>query len=234
MKFERLVQSQGLGSRRDCRKRIRAGDFSVNGICLTDPFADVTPEGAVIEVDGTRWPYRATACLALHKPTGFECSRRPGHHPSIFSLLPEPLQRRGVQPAGRLDQDTSGLLILSDDGKLLHRISHGRRKLPKQYRVTTAAPLTAAQLGALAGPLWLSGESDPVSALAVDVRHDHELLLTIGEGRYHQVRRMLAAVGNHVLALHRQAIGDFRLPDTLAAGQWCWLDEVALRQIGTE
>ena len=206
MQLDRLLQSQGFGSRRQCRALVFSGRVSVRGVAAEDPSAAIAPEDLVFAVDGETWRYTEYATLMLHKPAGYECSRAPQHHASVLELLPVPLRARGVQPVGRLDQDTTGLLLLTDDGALNHRLSSPRHAVPKTYLAT----LKHAADGTLCEHL-LGGV---------------QLHIVICEGRYHQVKRMVAAAGNRVEALHREAVGDLVLPPDLAPGQWRWLHGV--------
>lgn len=220
----RLLAAQGFGTRRACEALIAAGRLRVRAAVVSDPAAPLAlAEGEPFEVDGTPWPYHAKALVLLHKPAGYECSQRPGRWPSVMSLLPPPLRTRGVQPVGRLDADTTGLLLLTDDGPLLHRLTSPRHHVPKVYEVRCKHPVTPAQLAALTAGVVLHDDPAPVAASAAVPTGSHTLQLTISQGRYHQVKRMLAAVGNRVEALHRSAIGPLTLPPDLAAGQWRWL-----------
>lgn len=223
LSLEKIVQSQGFGSRKECRSLIRSGRVTVAGEVCTDFQAEFAPAGLCFTVDDEEWLYQAQAYLVLHKPAGYECSHRPLHHRSVFSLLPEPLVERGVQSVGRLDADTSGLLLLSDDGAWLHALTSPRRHVPKTYRATLRHPLTSGQCTALTAGVVLRDDPSPVAALAAEAVDTHTLRLTIGEGRYHQVKRMVAAVGNRVEALHRERVGAFSLPPELAEGAWRWL-----------
>lgn len=166
----------------------------------------------------------AFATVLLHKPAGYECSREPQHHASVLELLPAPLRQRGVQPVGRLDQDSTGLLVLTDDGALNHALASGRRGISKTYRVQTRHPVDERQRQALLSGVVLRDSPQPVRGLACDLLGARDLRIVVAEGRYHQVKRMLAAVGNRVEALHREAIGALQLPADLAPGAWCWLE----------
>jgi 16S rRNA pseudouridine516 synthase len=231
MDLESILFTQGFGSRRQCRALIAAERVSVGGAACTDPDADFPSEGLVFEVEGEPWLYRERAYLMLNKPAGYECSREPQHHLSVFSLLPAQLAVRGVQCVGRLDEDTTGLLLLSDDGSFVHAYTSPKRKVPKTYLATTRHPLDDAQLTALREGVLLHGESKPIAAAALE-RGDRQLELTVNEGKYHQVKRMIAAAGNRCEALHRERIGELALPATLAPGAWRWLDESDLRALG--
>ena len=207
------------------------GRVAVNGQLCEQPFADVDGVGLVLTVDGVDWPYAEFATLMLHKPAGYECSRKPRHHPSVLELLPAPLRERGVQPVGRLDEDTTGLLLLTDDGQLNHRLSSGKRKVPKVYLATTKHPLDAEQISRLLSGVVLNDESAPVAAAAAEIAGERLLRLTVTEGKYHQVKRMVAAAGNRVEALHREAVGGLSLPAGLKPGEWRWLAAVDLEKL---
>lgn len=231
MQIERLLQSQGFGSRKDCRVLVRQGRFSIDGVVEDDPFAEVDPgskdgePGLAFSVAGERWHYRANAYLMLHKPVGYECSHQPIHHPSIFSLLPPPLLRRGVQAVGRLDQDTSGLLLLADDGQFIHRWSSGRKQTPKLYLAELKHDADETLVSHLLEGVQLHDEKQPLAAASARLLEARKLELSILEGKYHQVKRMVAAAGNRVVGLHRHRIGGLELDPALAPGQWRWLNK---------
>jgi 16S rRNA pseudouridine516 synthase len=226
MQLERILHRHGFGTRKGCRALVRMGRVSIGGVVCDDPFAELATEGLVFAVDGVDWPYAEFASVLLHKPAGYECSRKPQHHPSVLELLPPPLRERGVQPIGRLDEDTTGLLLLTDDGQLNHQLSSGRRKVPKVYLATTRHPLDAEQVGRLLAGVLLNDEPVPVVAAAAEIVDDFQLRLTVTEGKYHQVKRMVAAAGNRVETLHREALGGLALPVDLKPGEWRWLAAV--------
>ena len=231
--------SQGFGTRRLCDGLIQKGWVELGAEVVTDPAAEVDLSATPLHfrVQGQPWVYQARAYLMLHKPAGHECSHRPGAWPSVYTLLPAPLRQRptagkvqGVQAVGRLDQDTTGLLLLSDDGAFIHRMNSPRHHVPKVYEVTTRHALDERQLARLRAGVVLDDDPRPVAAAAAESVAERQLLLTLTEGKYHQVKRMVAAVGNRVEALHRSQIGGLVLPADLAPGQWRWLgaDELAL------
>lgn len=232
MQLERLIHSQGFGSRKECRSLIRAGLVTVNGEIVDNPREDFSTENFRFAVDDEEWEYRDKAYLMLHKPAGFECSHAPQFHPSIFTLFPYPLVGRDIQSIGRLDQDTTGLLLFSDDGQFIHVWSSGKKQIPKVYQVTTKHPVTASLLKALLDGVELNDEPGViVAASACEQRAECKLSLTITEGKYHLVKRMVAAAGNRVEALHRSHVGGLELPADLAEGKWRWLDEADLAQL---
>lgn len=218
-----LLFSQGFGTRRHCSGLVLAGLVQVNGQTVDDPEARFATDGLVLTVEGVAWPFFEQALVLLHKPVGYECSQKPKHHPSVLTLLPPPLRERGVQPIGRLDLESTGMLLLTDDGALIHRATHPKRHVPKVYRARTARPIEPAQIARLLAGVVLMDDPAPVRALACHATAERELEITLSEGKYHQVRRMLAAVGNHVEALHRFQTGLLTMPADLPEGKWCWV-----------
>lgn len=221
--LERILHSQGFGSRKECRALICNGRVTVAGETVDDPFREFESEGFVFAFDGREWIFQSKAYLMLNKPAGYECSHQPKHHASVYALLPPPLNGRGVQSLGRLDEDTTGLLLFSDDGQFIHAISSGKRKVAKTYRVTAKHPVDDGQIAALLAGVQLADEPAPVAAAGCERTGEREILLTVTEGRYHQVKRMVAATGNRVEALCRVAVGGLELPADLAPGEWRWL-----------
>ncbi|QPF73535.1 16S rRNA pseudouridine(516) synthase [Roseateles sp. DAIF2] len=235
MRLSQILFSQGFGTRRLCAGLIQHGEVSVQGEVVDDPDADFSPEGLVFEVGGKTWPYYEKALILLHKPAGYECSQKPKHHPSVMSLLPAPLRERNVQPVGRLDEDTTGLLLLTDDGALIHKLTSPKHHVPKVYEARCKHPVTAEQVAQLLAGVELR-EPDPkphhkpefTRAEAAEATGEQLLRLTLTEGKYHQVKRMVAAVGNRVEALHRPSFGALALPADLAPGAWTWVASPAL------
>lgn len=241
MQLQDILYSQGFGTRRVCAGLVQQGWVSVRAcmgrtagdwtICL-DATAEWEPEDLELQVQGVVWPYHAKAYVLLNKPAGTECSQKPSTYPSIYTLLPAPLRQRpsksavqGVQAVGRLDQDTTGILLLSDDGQFIHRMSSPKKHVPKVYEVRTKHPVDDKQVSRLMEGVVLDDDPKPVRAAACRPTADRELELTLTEGKYHQVKRMLAAVGNRVEALHRSKIGGLQLPPDLPPGQWMWLSQ---------
>jgi 16S rRNA pseudouridine516 synthase len=221
--------SQGFGTRRACAGLALSGRVAVRGEVIDDPDALLPLAGLVLRVDGQDWPYHERALVMLHKPAGYECSMKPRHHPGVMSLLPPPLRERGVQPVGRLDADTTGLLLLTDDGTLLHRLTSPRHHVPKVYEATAKHPVDAAQVQRLLDGVVLDDDPAPVRAAAAEATGTHTVRLVLTEGKYHQVKRMIAAAGNRCEALHRSAVGALVLPADLAPGQWRWVQPEALQ-----
>ena len=246
MQLQEILYTQGFGTRRVCAALVQQGFVTVEGAVVRDPSQDCPSnaaqplEGMAFAVQGTPWEYHEKAYLMLHKPAGTECSQKPSTYPSIYTLLPSPLRLRpnkgavqGVQAIGRLDQDTTGLLLLTDDGQFIHRMGSPKHHVPKVYEVTTKHPINDAQVAKLLAGVVLDDDPKPVRAAACEAVDALHMRLTLTEGKYHQVKRMLAAVGNRVEGLHRSRIGNLEISSDLAPGQWRWLthDEVeALRR----
>jgi len=227
--LQEILFSQGFGTRRVCAGVVQQGYVTVEGVLCTEPAMEFTASGLRFTVQGVAWEYHEKAYLMLHKPAGYECSQKPSTYPSIYTLLPAPIRQRGggaaagVQAVGRLDQDTTGLLLLSDDGKFIHRMSSPKHHVPKVYEVTTKHPLDDQQVNKLLAGVVLDDDPKPVLAAACEQTGELQLSLTLTEGKYHQVKRMIAAVGNRVEGLHRSRIGLLALPNDLQPGEWRWL-----------
>ncbi len=223
MKLVKLIANLGYGSRKEVTAMFREGRITdANGEVL---YADDKNEHADIRVDGEPLDPPAGMLIMLHKPVGYTCSTK-DHGELIYELLPERYRQRSpiVSSIGRLDRDTSGLLLMTDDGVLLHRISSPKHKLAKIYEVTLARDLRGDEGKLFAsGKMMLESEKDPLAPAELEVIDARHARVTVTEGRYHQVRRMFAAVGNHVEALHRSQIGGLTLGDLMVA-EWTILN----------
>lgn len=226
MKLVKIIQSQGYGSRKECEVLIKKGRISCNGAIEKNPKADIDPVNSKITVNRQRLTYRERVVIALNKPAGYECSHKPQAHKPIFDLLTQQLLNRKVEPAGRLDADTTGLIILSDDGKLLHQLSSPKKEVLKIYRVTLKHNITDEFIAALNEGVVLRDETTPSKAELLEKVSENEIDLGISSGKYHQVKRMVAAAGNRVEKLHREQIGSLILKDlTIPEGQFLFLTE---------
>jgi len=234
-RIDRLLSSMGYGSRMEMARMAKAGGITLDGAEVPDvsrriPVTRDLP--ARMRIDGEPLDPVAGMALLLNKPLGMTCSHKEDG-PLVYDILPKRWRQRdpAISTIGRLDKQTSGLLLLTDDGDLLHRVISPRRHVKKTYRARLARPL-AGDEGALfaSGELLLEGEEKPLAPAELEVISDTEALLSVTEGRYHQVRRMFAATGNHVEALHRERLGGLTLPGDMAPGQWRLLgeDEIAL------
>lgn len=218
MRLDRYVSQASACSRRQARILVRDGRVRVDGAIVNDAGAVVTHSSTVV-CDGAPLRLPGSVYLMMHKPCGLLSATRDAHQPTVMSLLPDDLAER-VHLVGRLDKDTSGLLLLTDDGAWSHRISSPRRHCVKVYLVDLAEPLVGDAEQRLAAGLLLRGEATPTRPATLQRVSDLRARLTIDEGRYHQVRRMFAALGNRVTTLHRERVGGLSLDGRLAPGQW--------------
>ncbi len=226
--LDKILQAQGFGTRKGCRQLVMDGEVEVEGRTVADFDEIFETTGLSFSVHGERWTYREFLYIALNKPSGVECSRRPSHHPGVLILLPEQFRQRNLQPVGRLDHDTTGLLLLSDDGSFIHAQSSPKRHVPKVYVATTHDPVTPALIARLNAGVKLIDEPEPIAGKARQL-DEHHLEIVLEQGKYHQVRRMLAAAGNHCAALRRTAIGGLALDSLgLREGEWCYLEPAQL------
>jgi len=212
-----LANGTGL-SRKDAKRAITGKRVQVNGQLCRSTSANINTGDSVL-LDGEPVTLPGELYLMLHKPAGVISATTDSSQPTALDLLPPELARQ-LHIAGRLDKDTTGLLLLTSDGQWSHRVTSPRRDCPKTYRVQLAEPLTAEARQALEQGIQLNGEDTATRPAQVLACSEQEIELTISEGRYHQVKRMLAAVGNHVTALHRQRIGAIELDAGLAPGQF--------------
>jgi 16S rRNA pseudouridine516 synthase len=248
MTLEQFLFSQGHGMRRVCAGLIEQGRVRV--LEGNEPSARIHAAQGAIELIASKtieqleglayqvqdaqgqwidWVYHERAVILLNKPAGYECSHKPSAWPSVYTLLPAALRQRptkgviqGVQAVGRLDQDTTGALLLTDHGALVHKLSSPKHHVPKVYEVTCKHAVSEQQIKALLAGVVLHDDPAPVRASACERIGQTHIAMTLTQGKYHQVKRMLAAVGNRVEALHRSRIGSLDLGE-LRAGQWRWL-----------
>ena len=230
MKLVKLIANLGYGSRKEVQWMFREGRITdADGEVL---YADDKVEHAQIRLDGEPLDPPAGMVLMLHKPLGVTCSRKDGGR-VVYDLLPPRYRVRdpALSTVGRLDRDTSGLLLITDDGALLHRIISPKSNVPKVYEATLARDLRGDEAATFAsGTLMLESETTPLLPAELEVLESRKARLTLHEGRYHQVRRMFAAVGNHVEALHRVSVGGLELGD-LPVGEWRMLEESRITEI---
>ena len=223
MKLAKYIANLGYGSRREVASLLKAGRVTLkDGSALVE--GDSFEHGDIL-FDGEQLDPPPGSLLMMHKPAGYVCSTK-GGAPLIYDLLPERFRSRSplMAPIGRLDLDSSGLLLLTDDGHVNHRITSPRTHLPKVYEAQLANVLRGDEAALFAsGTMMLESETQPLKPVKLEVIGDNMVRVTLTEGRYHQVRRMFAAVGNHVLSLHRTGIGGLQIGD-LPSGDWRLLD----------
>jgi len=230
MKLVKLIANLGYGSRKDVAWMFREGRVTdAEGQVL---YADDQVAHEAVRIDGQPLDPPVGLALMLHKPVGYTCSTKDSGR-LVYDLLPPRFRSRSplLSTVGRLDRDTSGLLLLTDDGALLHRIVSPKSRLDKEYEATLAQDLRGDEAARFAsGTLMLESDDKPLLPAELEVLAPRQARLVLHEGRYHQVRRMFAAVGNHVQALHRRRIGGLTLGD-LPEGQWRTLSTADLQTL---
>lgn len=224
MFLEKMLQSQGFGSRKHCQQLIKNGAIQIQNEVITDPKFELDLDHLEFSVYQQTFQYREKVYIALNKPQNYECSHQSTHHFSVFDLFDDVLMNRGLQSVGRLDQDTTGLLLFTDDGQFLQALTHPKKHVPKVYQIQTADPITDEQIQQLEQGVELRNEKGLFAATDVQRLAEHALKITVHQGVYHQVKRMLAAVGNKVERLHRAQVGQLVLND-LPEGDWLYLNE---------
>jgi 16S rRNA pseudouridine516 synthase len=218
-RLDKVLAHLGIGTRKEIHRLARAGLIAIDGKTITDSAFKFDPLQSRIEVDGEPLVYRAFFYVLLNKPAGYVTSTRDRDAIPITALLPEELQRDDWMPVGRLDKDTEGLLLLTTDGELLHRLTHPRWKVEKRYYAELAVPATPEDVAVFAdGVIELDGEALQPAELQIGP-NPHQVELVIHEGKFHQVKRMFAARGNQVTYLKRIAFGPVSLPNDLLAGE---------------
>lgn len=224
MFLEKMLQSQGFGSRKHCQQLIKNGAIQIQNEVITDPKFKLDLDHLEFSVYQQTFQYREKVYIALNKPQNYECSHQSTHHFSVFDLFDDVLMNRGLQSVGRLDQDTTGLLLFTDDGQFLQALTHPKKHVPKVYQIQTVDPITDEQIQQLEQGVELRNEKGLFAATDVQRLAEHTLKITVHQGVYHQVKRMLAAVGNKVERLHRAQVGQLVLND-LPEGEWLYLNE---------
>lgn len=235
-RVDKLLSSMGYGSRKEMARMAMAGGIVLDGKDLTDVSARIaiTPDlPARLQIDGEALDPLQGLVLLLNKPLGMTCSHKE-EGALVYEVLPPRWRDRdpAISTIGRLDKQTSGLLLLTDDGELLHRVISPKRQVAKTYLAQLARPLEGHEGAAFAaGTLMLEGEDKPLAPARLEVISPTQARLSVTEGRYHQVRRMFAAMGNHVEALHRERLGGLELPADLAPGEWRLLNAAQIAAI---
>ncbi|MEG9529819.1 16S rRNA pseudouridine(516) synthase RsuA [Mannheimia indoligenes] len=213
-----IAENTGL-TRSQAAKVLKSGEVTVNGKIEKSGAAKISQDDEICyQGEPLEWVEEGQYFM-LYKPQGYICSNDDGEYPTVFQFFDYPLMTK-LHTAGRLDVDTTGLVLLTDDGKWSHRITSPKHHCEKTYLVTLADPVEDFYAEKLAEGILLRGEKDPTLPAQLEILDDYNVNLTISEGRYHQVKRMFAALGNKVEALHRWRIGDVVLDETLAEGEF--------------
>ncbi len=223
MRLDKFIGAVTQLSRREVQQQIKSGAVYVNDQ-LARSGAQTISESDRISFNGQRLEPLRPRYLMLHKPAGYVCANSDSQHPTVLDLIDEP-RKHQLQIVGRLDVDTTGLVLITDDGQWNHRLTSPRRQCTKVYRLSTAEPLHEELIGVFARGLLLQGEKKLTLPARLEILGSQEARLSIQEGKYHQVKRMLAAVGNRVTRLHREAVGEIQLDPQLAPGTYRHLTE---------
>ncbi len=219
IRLDKLLSNRTPHSRSDIKVVLKNGAVQVDGVTECDGSRKVDPDVQEITLHGKKLVGQTHVCFLVNKPQGYICATEDRVHRTVLELLPKSLQVKGLFPAGRLDVDSTGLVLLTDDGDLAHRMLAPKSHVPKYYLVRLAKPCRPADVKRLGRGLRLSDGTVclPAEARALEVPGNYALIC-LHEGKYHQVKRMFAALANHVEALHRVAIGGMFLPENLALG----------------
>lgn len=231
MRLDKFLSQQLEISRAIAARELRAKKVTVNGEVVRDGAFKVLPEHEVEYEGNLLQIQQGPRYFMLNKPQGYVCSTDDPDHPTILYFIEEPLAWK-LHAAGRLDIDTTGLVLLTDDGQWSHRITSPRHHCDKTYRVTLESPIADDVAAQFSAGIQLHGEKSLTKPAQLEVITPHEVLLTLSEGRYHQVKRMFAAAGNHVVALHRERIGGIVLDDDLEPGEYRPLTAEEVASIG--
>lgn len=222
-RLDKFVSSQRTDiSRSDVKKLIRSGRVEVNGKKASKGEMKINPSEDIISVDGEKIIYRKHIYIMLNKPQGYVCSTREGRSPTVLELVPEELRRNGLFPAGRLDKDTEGFVLITDDGELAHNMLAPSRHVPKRYFVTLRDEYDERYEKLFAEGITIDGDEECLPAeCSADAEDRHSCRLVLHEGKFHQVKRMFAAAGNEVVYLRREAIGGLEIYSNLGLGECC-------------
>ena len=232
MRLDKYLSVTATATRSETKKAVRAGEVTVNGVPAKDPADDIDENTAAVTFRGVPVAYRRHHYILLNKPAGY-VSATEDSGPTVLTLLPEKYTVMGLFPCGRLDKDTEGLLLLTDDGETAHRLLSPRRHVQKRYRFTAEHAITGAEIAAFRAGLTLSDGTKTAPA-GMELNADGKSgVVTLTEGKYHQIKRMMGALGNRVVTLERISFGPLTLPADLPRGAWRELtkeEEAALLQ----
>ena len=232
MRLDRWLVTLGVGSRSEVQRMLRRGAVTVNGLPVTDPAFSCDPDACALTLHGAPVDGRLVRHVMLHKPAGLLTAARDKKQPTVMDLLPPVYAAIGCMPVGRLDKDTTGLLLLTCDGKMNHRLLAPGRHVDKTYLAEVDGPLTGAEVRSFAQGLTLSDFTAAPAQLEILSSGESSLArVTVHEGKFHQVKRMFSAVGREVTQLHRERFGSLRLDEALAPGAWRELTEEELRAL---
>ena len=231
MRLDKFLSNNTDISRSDAKKFAKKGEILVNGQAVKKADIKIDPNNDIISLFGEELTYREQVYIAMNKPDGYVCSTDEKGKPIVLDLLTPELEKRKPFSVGRLDIDTTGLVILTDDGKWNYEVTSPKKKCPKKYHVILAEKLTQELIKTFADGMTMDGDPKPCKPAELTILGDYEAELILHEGRFHQVKKMFATVGNHVNRLHRVSIGGFVLPSDLADGEWREMTEDEIKAV---
>ncbi|UFN59232.1 16S rRNA pseudouridine(516) synthase RsuA [Microbulbifer celer] len=232
MRLDKAIAQVTDLSRTDVKRAAREGRISVNNEVVTDTAKKVL-ESDTLYLDDEPLLEPGPRYFALNKPLGYVCATKDGEHPTVLDLLEEPNKHK-LHIAGRLDIDTTGLVLITDDGQWSHRVTSPRHQCDKTYYALLAEPIEDNAVAKFAKGIWLNNEKTRTKPAKLEILFRNEVRVTISEGRYHQVKRMFAALGNRVLELHRERVGDIVLEEDLQEGEYRVLTDDEIRSISPD
>ena len=231
MRLDKFLSVTGTATRSEASRAVRSGRVTVNGLGVKSADHKIDPEKDTVCFDGVRVTYREFTYIMLNKPTGYVSATDDKNLPTVLELLPDELRRTGLFPAGRLDRDTVGLMLLTDDGVLAHFLLSPVSHVPKSYKFTAQSPLSESDVSALESGVDI-GEDHITKPSSLTVGSDRASgVITISEGRYHQIKRMFEAVGNKITSLERITFGPLALDPSLARGEWRFLTSDEIKEL---
>jgi 16S rRNA pseudouridine516 synthase len=231
MRLDKFIVSTGKLSRSESGRAARAGRILVNGVAVKKADTAVDPETDVIVLDGEALTYRRYTYILLNKPDGYVSATEDGRDPTVLTLLPDELQRIGLFPCGRLDKHTLGLMLLTNDGPLSHRLLSPRHHVSKKYFYTSKFPLTSEEIATLQDGVTLEDGYVTLPAVIEQAEGEAQGYITLTEGKYHQIKRMFEAVHNKIVTLERVTFSFLTLQGLLERGQWRYLTDDEIERL---
>lgn len=230
MRLDKFISEQAGVTRSEAKRLLKKGEITVNGAVVRSADAQISPEADSIFVSGKEISYRKFIYIMLNKPGGVICATRDELSETVLELIPEELRRKGLFPAGRLDKDTEGFVFITDDGALAHKMLSPKSHVEKEYIVTLEAPFREEYIKAFADGITIDGGEKCLPAALIPTSDERVVRLILHEGKYHQVKRMMKAVGNCVVKLKRVRMGGISLDSALSSGS---CREITAEEIGT-
>ncbi len=231
MRIDKFLSEMGVATRGEARAAAKRGGVVVDGVAVKDTAKHINPDEARVVYLGREVEYKPYVYVMLHKPEGYVSATEDAHLPVVTELLPDELRRRDLFPVGRLDKDTTGLMLLSDDGKLAHALLSPRHHVKKEYYFTAAEPLRSGVEEYFRSGVVLR---DGYECKSAEIRLDEDRLggiIALTEGKYHQIKRMLGAVDNRVVTLKRISFAKIPLDTGLAPGEWRFLTDEEIARL---